>query len=68
MPNYRCNIAYKDKQIANLQFNLNNNDKKSDEKATKMMDEFLKIVATSNFIQPRDCNVNLYREEWVEGI
>lgn len=69
--NYRCTIENEEgKQIANIQFTLGS-DKDivmTDTIAIKVMDQFLNIVASSNFIKSSDCNTNLYREEWVDGI
>lgn len=70
--NYRCTIEDDEgKQIANIQFNTSSEDGMKimdDVVAKQMMDEFLKIIAVNNFIQPKDCNTNLYKEVWINGI
>lgn len=69
--NYRCIIENdEEKQLANIQFAIGVKELSimNDNIAIQMMDQFLSIVAKYNQIEPRDCNTNLYKEQWIEGI
>lgn len=69
--NYRCTIENNEgKQIANIYFTISSDEAvpKMNKMARNLMEEFLKLIAVNNFIQPKDCNTNLYREEWINGI
>lgn len=39
-----------------------------DDKAALLMNDVLTVVAKHNDCDPRDCNSNLYKEQWINGI
>lgn len=68
--NYRYTIEdNKGKQIANISFSLANDSKDTNDNVARvLMNEFLGLIAAANYLKVDNCNSNLYREEWIEGI